>query len=206
MTYEVETILLAVALMTAAVAIGWLSLALRKSVRRGGDPGALPNKLSDEAGLASDGFAGRRARLGNDLIGAAADLPAEDRDRVHHALWHAMLLEAAADGNADPKEVRFVAEFFAHLSGRKLPGDSAMEAADDIAAHPQRALAEITKAREAAAASRRWILESAMLVSLSGGEPIQSDANRLDDIAGALGFGLDERRAIYAGMTNRLRN
>lgn len=205
MFYDFETILFAVALMTGIVGIVWLSVVLRKNIRHGGNRGALPGELSEKGSLAGNEFASRRARLGKDLIQAATALPTEERDRIHHALWHAMLLEAGADGSVDPREVRFVAEFFGRLSGRKLPVDSAVEAAGEIAAHPQRALSEIAKARNAAEPSRRCVLESAMLVSLTDGEMIESEANRLGDIADALGFGLEERRAIYSGMTNRLR-
>lgn len=205
MAYDVETILLAVALMTGVVGIVWLSVALRKNIRRGSNLGAMPDELSGEGGLSGDDFAGKRSRLGNDLIRVAAALPAEDRGPTHHALWHAMLLEACADGSVDTREVRFVADFFGRLSGRRLPGDSAIEAADHIAAHPQRALGEIAKARHTAPPSKRCVLESAMLVSLADGEMIESEANRLGEIADALGIGLDDRRTIYSDMTRRLR-
>lgn len=206
MTYDIETIVWTAALLAAAVALAWLARGLRRNIRRGGNLGAIPDELSGDGGLMSVAdFAGRRASLGNNLIHAASALPAEDRDLVHHALWHAMLLEAASDGGVDPREVRFVAEFFGRLSGRKLPGDSAIEAAEHIASHPQRALTEIAKARETTEASRRCVLESAMLVSLADGELVASEANRLGDIADALGIGLDERRAIYSAMTNRLK-
>lgn len=205
MAYDIETIIWTAALLAAVTALVWFGRAMRRHIRHGGNLDAMPDELSGEGTLGGAGFAGKRSTLGSDLIRAATALPEEERDIVHHALWHAMLLEAASDGSVDPREIRFVAEFFASLSGRKLGADGALEAAGHIAANPRRTLREIAKARGASAGSRRCIVESAMLVSLADGDLIESEANRLGDIADALGFGIDERRAIYAGMTERLR-
>lgn len=205
MAYDIETIVWTVALLASVVTLVWLARSLRRGIRVGGNLNVIPDELSREMGIRQGDFAARREKLGGDLIRAAAALPAQDRDLTHHALWHAMLLEAGSDGAIDAREVRFIAEFFGRLSGRRLAADSAVEAADYIAANPQRALGEVAKARGASPASRRCIIESAMLVSLANGELVESEAARLGDIADALGLGLEERRAIYAQMTRRLR-
>lgn len=204
MNYDIETIAFAAALLAAGLALYLVAVSLRRWVRRGENLDMLAPELATQGAIQAEAFIRQRALLGHDLIRDARALPDHDREIVNHALWHAMLLEAASDGSIDAREVQFVADFFGKLSGRSLRGDIALEAAERIAAHPQQALTEIAKARQAGQAAREHILEGAFLVSLADGELIESEADRLSDIADALGFSLEERQVIYREMTNRL--
>ncbi len=201
---SVETFLWTAVLLVAAAGVYLAVAALRRRFRHAKNLDALPPELGDAGAVHGDAFLKQRGLLGAELIRDAKKLPDHEREIVHHALWHAMLLEAASDGTIDAREVRFVSDFFGRLSGRRLAMDTATESAEQIAAAPQTALAEIAKARDTSLTSREHILEGAFLVSLADGELIASEANRLGDIADALGLDLTERHVIYQELTNRL--
>lgn len=204
MTYDIETFVWVVALIVGGVLAYVFAKRLRRWVRHGENLDALAPELATEGAIHTDAFLRQRALLGGDLIRDAETLPDHEREIVNHALWHAMLLEAASDGSIDVREVRFVVDFFGKLSGHSISMEDAVEAARRIAGQPQSALKEIAKARHTSQASREHVLEGAFLVSLADGELIQSEADRLGDIADALAFNLTERQVIYQELTNRL--
>ena len=204
MNYDIETIIWAATLLAAGVALYVVARAMRRWIRHGENLDILAPELATRGAIDAQAFSKQRAMLGKELIASAKELPEHEREIVHHALWHAMLLEAASDGSIDAREVRFVVDFFGELSGRAVASEAAIEAAERLAARPQAAIAEIAKAQGASYPSRQHILEAAFLVSLADGELIESEANRLGDISDVLGFSLAERQGIYTELTNRL--
>lgn len=204
MPYDIETIIWAAALLVAAAGVTLLVMAGRRWLRHSDNLDALSEGLATGT-MQADAFMRQRARVAANLLQDVERLPAHENEIVHHALWNAMLLEASSDGRIDPREARFIAHFFGHLTGQSLALKNVFEAAENAAHNPHEALTEIAKAKNASDASREHILAAAFLVTLSDGELIESEANRLGDIADALGFDWSERQAVYTEMMNRLK-
>lgn len=204
MPYDIETFVWAAAFLAAGAVITFLVMAGRRWLRRGDNLDALSEGLATGT-MQTQAFARQRAKAASNLLRDVARLPTHEKEIVHHALWNAMLLEASSDGRIDPGEARFIAHFFGHLTGQSLVLNSVFEAAESVVHNPQNALNETAKAKSASDASREHILAAAFLVTLSDGELIESEANRLGDIADALGFNWSERQAVYMEMINRLK-
>ncbi len=204
MPYDIETIFWAAALLATAAGTAFLVMAGRRWLRHGDNLDALSEGLATGT-MQTRAFVRQRAHLAADLLRDSQKLPAHENEIVHHALWYAMLLEASSDGRIDRREARFIANFFGQLTGRHLIVEGAFEAAENVIQNPHAALVETAKAKNASVKSREHILAGAFLVSLSDGELIESEANRLGDIADALGFDFGERQNIYMEMMNRLK-
>lgn len=204
MPYDIETLAWLAVLLAIAAGAFVACRALRRWMKQGENQDALPRELASEGAIPRDALHAQRARLGSRLIRDAEQLPAHEREIVHHALWHAMLLEASADGSVDLREIRVITDLFGRMTGRGQSPESVAQSAEGISRRPQATLSEIAKARTASRRAREHILEGAFLLSLADGILIESEANRLGDIADALGFGLEERQFIFAEMANRL--
>ncbi|MGI9515320.1 MAG: TerB family tellurite resistance protein [Anderseniella sp.] len=146
----------------------------------------------------------QRAALASNLLNDASKLAAHEIEVTHHALWMAMLLEAAPDGSIDPRKIRAVADLFGQMTGNKLDYGPVIESAELVQSDRKSALAEISKASGVSSASKEHILAGALLVSVSDRTLEESEAELLGDIADALAINQHERQAIYDGITRRL--
>lgn len=178
-----------------AMAFRWL--------KHGGNRSLLPARLM--AGrLRSPLVTRQRALLAADLLRAEKKFSLHEAEMVHHAMWNAMLLEAVSEGQIDHNKVRFVSVFFSQLSGHRLVPEAAAEAAETVLESPHNALTEIGRARDTSWESREYILAGAILTSLADGVVVKSEANRLGDIADALGMERGDRQIIYTELASRL--
>jgi uncharacterized membrane protein YebE (DUF533 family) len=201
--YDWETWLLAIALIVSIAVVGFGFARLRRYWRHRRNTGALPQRDSIEH-VQSSLLDQQRTLLASDLLSDASKLPAHEIEITRHALWMAMLLEAASDGSIDHREMRFVAELFGQMTGNKLDHRPVAEAAEDIRSDPKTALAEISKARVVSNASKEHVLAGAFLVSVSDSELADGEADCLGDIADALAINQRERKVIFESITKRL--
>ena len=104
--YEWETWLLAIALTFGIAVMAFGFAGLRRYWRHRRNAGALP-ELSSIENIRSSMLDKQRALLASDLLNDASKLPAHEIEVTRHALWMAMLLEAASDGSIDHREMRF---------------------------------------------------------------------------------------------------
>lgn len=202
--WDLETIVWILALLTAGACLILLVMEGLRWLRQGGNRGTFPEELPEEA-IGVQALTEQRDHLAADLIRHAKHVPDHEGELVYDAMWNAMLLETASDGRIDLREIRYITSFVSQISGRSFSSDQAMEAAEDTAKNPQKAMSNVAKARNTGESSRAFILAGAFLVSLSDGELEDKEADRLGDIADALGFDLGDRKNFYREMTNRLK-
>lgn len=201
--YELETLLLAIALIFV-IAISALGIiGLRRYLRHRRNAGTLPDLKSIEQVQPSI-LDRQRALLASDLLKDASKLPAHEMEVTHHALWMAMLLEAASDGGIDHREIELVTGLFGQMTGKNMDYRPVIEAAETVQSDPKSTLAEISKASWFSNASKEHILTGAFLVSVSDQELAESEADCLGDIADVLAINPRERKAIYEGISKRL--
>ena len=201
--YELETLLLLFALIFV-IAMTALGIArLWRYLRHRRNAHALPDPTSFEQ-VEPGMLDKQRALLASDLLNDASKLPVHEMEVTRHALWMAMLLEAASDGSIDPREMIIIADLFGQMTGNKLDYGPVIESAELVQSDQKSALVEISKASRVSNASKEHILAGAFLVSVSDQTLEYSEAECLGDIADALAINQHERKAICEGITKRL--
>ena len=193
--------LIAAILVIAMMALGLAGV--RRYLRHRRNASALPDPASFqpvEPGVLNK----RRALLTSDLLSDASKLAAHEIELTHHALWMAMLLEAAPTGSIDPRKIRVVADLFGQMTGNKLDYGSIIESVELVQGDRKSALVEISKANRVSKASKEHILAGALLVSVSDRTLEDNELEFLGDIADALAINQHDRQAIYEDITKRL--
>ena len=145
----------------------------------------------------------KRGALASFLLDDWKKLPDGEIEVTRHALWTAMLLEAASDGNIDHREMQFVADLFGRMAGSEMDFRPVIQSAELVHNDKRSALSEIAKAREVSDASKAQILAGAFLVSVSDHTLSERETDCLGDIADALAIGRRDRKAMFAGITKR---
>ena len=145
----------------------------------------------------------KRRLLASNLLDGWSKVPTDEVEVTRHALWTAMLLEAASDGSIDHREMRFVADLFGQMGGKEIDFRPVIKAAELVQSDKKTALSEISKASKVSNASKEHILAGAFLVSVSDHALIESEIDCLGNIAGALAINQRERKAIFEGITKR---
>ena len=193
--------LIAAILVIAMMALGLAGV--RRYLRHRRNASALPDPASFqpvEPGVLNK----QRALLASDLLSDASKLAAHEIELTHHALWMAMLLEAAPTGIIDPRKIRVVADLFGQMTGNKLDYGSIIESVELVQGDRKSALVEISKANRVSKASKEHILAGALLVSVSDRTLEDNELEFLGDIADALAINQHDRQAIYEDITKRL--
>jgi len=145
----------------------------------------------------------KRGLLASNLLDGWSTVPADEIEVTRHALWTAMLLEAASDGSIDHREMRFVADLFGQLGGDKIDFRPVIKAAELVENDKKTALKEISRASRVSNASKKHILAGAFLVSVSDHALTESETHCLGTIADALKINKRDRKAIFEGMTKQ---
>lgn len=145
----------------------------------------------------------RRGAHASLLLDDWEKLPEAEIEVTRHALWTAMLLEAASDGDIDHREMQFVADLFGRLAGSEMDFRPVIQAAELVHSDKRSALSEIAKARKVSDASKEQILAGAFLVSVSDHALSERETDCLGDIADALAIGRRDRKAMFAAITER---
>jgi len=114
-----------------------------------------------------------------------------------------MLLEAAADGNIDHREMQFVADLFGKLAGAEMDFRPVIKSAELVHGNKKAALTEIAKAGKLSTTAKEHILAGAFLVSISDHALSERETDCLGDIAEALAMGRRDRKATLQGITKR---
>ena len=146
----------------------------------------------------------KRDSVATILLSDWAKVPEHETAVTRHALWTAMLLEAAADGSIDHREMRFVADLFGQMGGKEVDFRPVIQAAELVQNDKKTALAEIAKAAKVSDPSKEHILAGAFLVSVSDHALTESETDCLGHIADALAISQRDRKAILEGITKRL--
>lgn len=145
----------------------------------------------------------KRALLASNLLDGWSEIPAHELEVTRHALWTAMLLEAASDGSIDHREMRFVADLFGKMAGNQIDFRPVIKAAELVQSDKKSSLTEISKASKVSNASKEHILAGAFLVSISDHALTESETACLGDIADALAINQRERKVMFEGITKR---
>lgn len=145
----------------------------------------------------------RRTLLAAALLDGWASIPEAEKDVTRDALWTAMLLEAAADGNIDHREMQFVADLFGKLAGTEMDFRPVIKSAELVHENKKAALTEIAKAGKLSTTAKEHILAGAFLVSISDHALSERETDCLGDIAEALAMGRRDRKATLQGITER---
>ncbi len=145
----------------------------------------------------------KRGLLASNLLDEWSKVPADELEVTRHALWMAMLLEAASDGSIDHREMRFVADLFGQMGGDKMDFRPVIKAAELVESDKKSALREISKAGKVSKASKEHILAGAFLVSVSDHALTERETACLGNIADALKINQRERKAFFEGITKR---
>ena len=143
--------------------------------------------------------AGMTARLLDDW----AEIPGQEFDTARHALWTAMLLEAASDASIDHREMKFVADLFGRMAGEELDFRPIIKAAEMVESDKKTALAEISKAQTVSNSAKQQILAGAFLVSVSDHALTPHETDCLMRIADALAISKRDRKAMLEEITAR---
>ena len=163
---------------------------------------ALPDKASIEQAQ-PEMLDEKRALLAANLLDGWSEIPADEMEVTRHALWTAMLLEAASDGSIDHREMRFVADLFGQMAGNEIDFRPVIKAAELVQNDKKTALNDISKAGRVSKASKEHILAGAFLVSVSDHALTESETACLGDIASALSISQRDRKAIFEDITKR---
>jgi len=162
----------------------------------------LPNQSSIEQ-TQPEKLDEKRTLLASNLLDGWPEIPAHEIEVTRHALWTAMLLEAASDGSIDHREMRFVADLFGKMAGKEMDFRPVISAAELVQNDKKSALIEISKASKVSNASKEHILAGAFLVSVSDHALTDSETACLGNIADALAINQREREALFEGITKR---
>jgi uncharacterized membrane protein YebE (DUF533 family) len=200
--YELETLLLLIVLISVIAMTVLAIVGLWRYLRHRRNAHALPDPTSFEQ-VEPGMLDKQRALLASELLNDASKLPAHEIEVTRHALWMAMLLEAASDGSIDPREMRIIADLFGQMTGNKLDYGQVIESAELVQSDQKSALAEISKASRISNASKEHILAGAFLVSVSDQTLEYCEVECLGDIADALAINQHERKVICEGITKR---
>lgn len=163
---------------------------------------ALPDKASIQQAQ-PEMLDEKRALLAANLLDGWSEIPADEIEVTRHALWTAMLLEAASDGSIDHREMRFVADLFGQMAGNEIDFRPVIKAAELVQNDKKTALNDISKASRVSKASKEHILAGAFLVSVSDHALTESETACLGDIANALSINQRDRKAIFEDITKR---
>ena len=163
---------------------------------------ALPDQASIEQAQ-PETLDKKRALLASNLLDGWSEIPADELEVTRHALWTAMLLEAASDGSIDYREMRFVADLFGQMAGNEIDFRPVIKAAELVQNDKKIALSDISKASRVSIASKEHILAGAFLVSVSDHALTESETACLGDIANALSINQRDRKAIFEDITKR---
>jgi tellurite resistance protein len=145
----------------------------------------------------------RRAALSARLLEDWSRVPDDEIERARHALWTAMLLESAADGSIDHREMEFVADLFGRMGGKKMDFRPVVHAAELAHSDRKTALSEIARARGVSQEAKQQILAGAFLVSVSDHALAAQETECLVQIADALGLSARDRKAMLEEITGR---
>lgn len=137
------------------------------------------------------------------LVEEWSRLPDKEAESVRHALWMAMLLEAAADGSIDHREMRFIADLFGRISGQEMEFTPVIHAAELVERDRKSAFLELAEASGASKTAKEQILAGAFLVSVSDHALSEREVDCLGEIAGALSLGRRDQRAMLERITQR---
>lgn len=145
----------------------------------------------------------KSARLTARLLEDWAGVPADELEVTRHALWTAMLLEAASDGSIDHREMKFVAGLFGRMGGEKMDFRPVISAAELVERDRRSAFGEVARAARVSADSKRQVLAGAFLVSVSDHALQPQETDCLRRIADALGLSARDRKAMLEEITRR---
>ncbi|MGI9387598.1 MAG: TerB family tellurite resistance protein [Methyloligellaceae bacterium] len=162
----------------------------------------LPDPLSIQQ-TGEEALVQRQQALMGNLLEGWAKLPAEEVEVSRHAMWTAMLLEAASDGSIDHREMKFVADLFGQMAGKEMDFRPVIHAAELVERDKKAALGEIAKARGVSNESKEHILAGAFLVTVCDHALTEAETACLGDISGALGLSQGERKSVFKGITER---
>ena len=146
----------------------------------------------------------KRDLAASDLLREWSKIPDDEVEVTRHALWMAMLLEAASDGSIDHREMSFVADLFGRMAGDEMDFRPVIKAAELVQSDKASALSDIAKACSVSAVSKEHILAGAFLVSVSDHTLTETETACLGDIADALQIKQGDRKALFKGITKRL--
>lgn len=163
---------------------------------------ALPNPY-DIKQTQPDAIDEKRSALAAQLLENWSALPEQEKETTREAVWTAMLLEAASDGNIDRREMTFVADLFGQIAGDEMDFRPVIKAAEQVHSDKKAALEKIGKAKAVSNASKEQILASAFLVSVSDHSLSEAETDCLGDIAAALAINRRDRKAMMQGITRR---
>lgn len=163
---------------------------------------ALPNPY-DITQTKPEAIDEKRSALAEQLLDDWSTVPEQEKETTRNAIWTAMLLEAASDGNIDHREMTFVADLFGRMAGDEMDFRPVISAAEQVHNDRKAALAEIAKAKEVTNPSKEQILASAFLVSVSDHSLSEAETDCLGDIAAALAINRRDRKAMMQGIAQR---
>jgi hypothetical protein len=185
-----------VAIMVPNVLL-WITYRKYKKVAK-----ALPNpqelKLMQSYKL-DEKRAGLTARLLDDW----ANVPSQELAIARHALWTAMLLEAASDSSIDHREMKFVADLFGQMAGSEMDFRPVINATELVQSDQKTAFSEISKAGTVSDATKKQIMAGAFLVSVSDHALLPQETDCLMRIADALAINRRDRKAMLEEITAR---
>ncbi|MGD9867279.1 MAG: TerB family tellurite resistance protein [Hyphomicrobiales bacterium] len=162
--------------------------------------------LPDAGALAAAGSSQideRQAALKARLLQDWARIPEAEVELARHALWTAMLLEAASDGSVDHREMQFVADLFGRMSGTQVDFRPVIKAAEQAHGAKKAALAEIGKAKGLSNLAKQQVLAGAFLVSVCDHALTDHELDCLVKIADALHVGGRERKRMLEDIAAR---
>lgn len=159
--------------------------------------------LPDAQALGGSDLGEKHARLTARLLEDWKAVPEDEQETARHALWTAMLLEAAADGNIDNREMQFISALFGKMAGKKMDFTPVISAAELVQRDRRAALSELATAKRISGASKQQVLAGAFLVSVSDHDLAPQETDCLVKIADALGIGRRDRKAMLEEITRR---
>lgn len=145
----------------------------------------------------------KRSALTRQLLDDWSRIPKQEAPVARQALWTAMLLEAAADGGIDHREMAFVTDLFGRIEGGQQEFRPVLEAAERVDRDRKGALAEIAKARHVSKGAKEQILAASFLVSVSDHALSERETDCLGAIADALSIKQRDLKTMLQGISRR---
>lgn len=183
-----RTALLLIVVLIAAIAlVAWARRRARKVY--------LTKLLPDDAQVS--GFDSDRLRRLSRTLAQAIDetgksLPKHDRELLHNALWHAMLLMAGADREIDDVEIDSVAKLYGDLVSNAPDHESVAESIELAGKDRSTSLVEIGKASGVSSEAKTLVFHGAYLVSVANKELDPGEVALLQEIASVLKLDINE--------------
>lgn len=159
--------------------------------------------LPDAEAVGGSDHGAKHARLTARLLQDWKAVPEDELEMARHALWTAMLLEAAADASIDNREMQFISALFGRMAGEKMDFAPVITAAELVQRDRRSALRELGKAKRISNESKQQVLAGAFLVSVADHELAPQETDCLVKIADALGLNTRERKAMLQEITRR---